>query len=54
MENWYNLSTDEALAKLSTSLDTGLSTEVAQKRLEEYGRNELEQGAKKIFVIQAH
>ncbi|MFB0972224.1 MAG: HAD-IC family P-type ATPase, partial [Neofamilia sp.] len=50
MENWYNLNTEEALAKLETSQNSGLSSEVAQKRLEEYGRNELEQGAKKSLL----
>lgn len=47
MSNWYNLNTEDALAKLDSSLDKGLTSQEAKKRLEEYGRNELEQGAKR-------
>lgn len=50
MDNWYNLNTENALAKLETTQDVGLSSEVAKERLEKYGRNELEQGAKKSLL----
>lgn len=47
---WYNKGKKEVLNELVTNLSYGLSNEEAAKRLEEYGRNELEEQAKKSFV----
>ncbi len=40
MEKWYSQTSDEILKKLQTS-KVGLSSEEVQKRLEQYGKNEL-------------
>lgn len=48
-ENWYNQSPDEALQKLETS-NSGLPSEIANKRLEKYGKNELKKEEKKPFI----
>lgn len=50
MENWYNLDTEDAIKKLETSEKSGLSSEEASRRLEKYGRNELEKGKKKSLA----
>ncbi|MCG0276398.1 MAG: calcium-transporting P-type ATPase, PMR1-type [Thermosediminibacteraceae bacterium] len=41
-KNWYTLQSTEAAEILKTHLSKGLSSEVAQQRLKEYGYNELE------------
>lgn len=38
---WYQLEANEVAKKLNTDLEKGLSKDLAQKRLEEYGYNEL-------------
>lgn len=40
-EGWHSLKTDEALAKLESSLTNGLTSQEVQKRLSEFGPNEL-------------
>lgn len=50
MENWYNYSTEEALRKQGSNEKSGLSSEEAAKRLEKFGKNELEQGKKKSLI----
>ncbi len=40
---WYKLSTDDVLERLTTSANQGLGNEEAQRRLQQYGRNELEE-----------
>lgn len=47
---WYNKGKKEVLNELGTDLSHGLSNREAAKRLEEYGRNELEEQVKKSFV----
>lgn len=49
LDNWYNQSVEDSLKSLETSKD-GLSTEVATKRLDEFGRNELKKEEKKPFI----
>jgi Ca2+-transporting ATPase len=41
-DSWYALPLDEVAAKLDTRLDSGLSHAETQRRLDEYGPNELE------------
>jgi len=43
---WHTLSTEETLRKLETSLESGLSTAEAQRRLEKDGPNELTESAR--------
>lgn len=40
---WHSLEPNNALQQLSTSADTGLTTEEVQQRLQKYGPNELEE-----------
>jgi len=47
---WYNKGKKEVLDELRTDLSHGLSNNEAARRLEEYGRNELEEQAKKSFI----
>ncbi|MEE1219418.1 MAG: cation-translocating P-type ATPase [Ruminococcus sp.] len=49
MENWYQLSRDEALDKLGVD-SQGLSSDKAAKLLEEHGENVLEEGKKKSVL----
>ena len=42
MTDWYQQETDDVLRQLATSFDAGLSSAEAQRRLEEYGPNELQ------------
>jgi len=53
---WFNRTPEEALEKLQSNADNGLSTSTVQNRLTEYGGNELNQaeGASpiKIFLEQ--
>jgi len=46
MNNWWNLSTADTLVKLNTSAAAGLSEQEAQRRLAEYGPNELKATAR--------
>jgi len=46
---WYNKGKNEVLKELNTNLSAGLSEKEAEKRIEVYGRNELEEQAKKSF-----
>ncbi len=47
---WYNKGKNEVLNELRTDLSHGLSNSEAAKRLEEHGRNELEEQVKKSFI----
>lgn len=47
---YYQKSSSLILQELETDKDTGLTTEVAQERLEKYGPNELKEEAKKSFL----
>ena len=49
-ENWFNLSSDDAIKKLESNETVGLSDEKVAERSEKYGLNEL-QGAKKKSVF---
>ncbi|SHH50049.1 Ca2+-transporting ATPase [Anaerosphaera aminiphila DSM 21120] len=46
---WYNKSPEDTLKELESS-NKGLSTEIAQKRLQEFGKNELKKEEKKPFI----
>src|SRR3989338_9172826 len=43
---WHTRTTRDIFAKLNTSIEQGITQEEAEKRLEEYGRNRLQEGAK--------
>ena len=47
---WYNKGKNEVLKELNTNLRAGLSEKEAKRRIEVYGRNELEEEAKKSFL----
>jgi len=47
--SWHAISGDETLQKLATELEKGLSNEEAEKRLLEYGPNQLEEGKRTTF-----
>ncbi len=47
---WYNKGKKEVLNELGIDLNYGLSKNEAAKKLEKYGKNELEQQAKKSFI----
>jgi Ca2+-transporting ATPase len=47
---WHALSREEVLEKLGSGLDRGLSKEEADKRLEQYGPNQLKEGKKTSFL----
>ena len=52
MSDWYKLESEDVVQQLNTSLSAGLNTEEANKRLEQYGLNELvEKGAKSPWLI---
>ncbi|RVU54275.1 calcium-translocating P-type ATPase, PMCA-type [Anaerosphaera multitolerans] len=46
---WYNKSSETALQELESSKD-GLTLDIAEKRLQEFGRNELKKEEKKPFI----
>jgi len=50
MISWYTLSSDETLQKLDTKLEEGLSNKEAEKRLQAYGPNQLEEGKRTTFL----
>jgi Ca2+-transporting ATPase len=43
-DKWYALTGEEALRRLDTNLETGLTNEETQKRQQEFGKNELPSG----------
>lgn len=47
---WYNKGKKDVIKELGTDLSYGLSSKEAAKRLENYGRNELEEQSKKGFI----
>ena len=47
---WYNKGKGEVLKELSTDISVGLSEKEAERRIEEYGTNELEVQAKKSML----
>jgi len=47
---WYNKGKREVLNELKTDLNHGLSSGEAEKRLDEFGRNELQEQTKKSFM----
>jgi Ca2+-transporting ATPase len=47
---WYNKGKNEILKELNTNLSIGLSEKEAEKRIERYGKNELEVQAKKSIL----
>ena len=47
---WHALSREQALEKLDSSLDQGLTAEQAQSRIDKYGLNQLEEGKKTTFL----
>jgi Ca2+-transporting ATPase len=49
--NWYNQGTNQAAAKLRADLKTGLSGEAAEKRIAQYGYNELKE-KEKVTLLQ--
>lgn len=52
MSNWYQLEPEEAVRKLNSDAETGLTDAEAQKRLAQYGHNELiEKGIKSPWRI---
>jgi Ca2+-transporting ATPase len=48
--DWYNLDVDQVLDKLSTDKENGLSSQEAEKRLNEYGENRIKEQKKKPFI----
>ena len=51
-QTWYTLSPEETLTKQGVNIEQGLSTQESQKRLEQFGPNELiERGAKPPWQI---
>jgi len=47
---WHSLNSDEVLQRLETTLQDGLSSETAAKRLEEYGPNQLVEKPRPTFL----
>lgn len=47
---FYQLSVEEAVSRLKTNLKSGLSPSEAEKRLEEYGHNELKEGKRRPMI----
>ncbi len=47
---WHALSHEKVLEKLDSHLETGLSTQEVQSRIEKYGPNQLEEGKKTTFL----
>lgn len=46
---WHTKTAAEALRELNTDAGKGLSSAQARRRLEQYGKNQLEEGKKKAF-----
>lgn len=51
MANWFSMTPGEVTEKLETNLMTGLTSEEAAKRLEKFGKNELESQEKPSFLM---
>ena len=49
--NWFNKSVEETIDKLKTDANQGLSSKDLEKRKEEYGLNELQEGKKKSLFV---
>lgn len=47
--SWYKQDVDQVVKALDTNTSTGLSNQEVEKRLDQYGRNELKEGKKKSF-----
>ncbi len=47
---WYQKKQEELFSELNTSIETGLSSSEVEKRLTEYGHNELKEEEKKSFM----
>jgi len=50
-ENWHNLSVEQIIEKLKTSINTGLSSAQAQKNLLEFGENKLPEKKKQSILV---
>ncbi|MHB8707158.1 MAG: cation-transporting P-type ATPase, partial [Coriobacteriia bacterium] len=54
--DWHVTSTDDTITELDSHAESGLSSEEAARRLEQYGLNELRKGEKapawKMFLAQ--
>lgn len=50
LKEWYNKSKEEIITELGSDENLGLSDEEATRRIEKYGKNELEAQAKKSFL----
>ena len=50
-EKWYTLSADTTIDTLKTSIEKGLTTAEAEKRLSEYGENKLPEKKKQSFFV---
>lgn len=50
MTQYFNRESAEVISELKTNASTGLSTDEASLRLEEYGYNKIESGKKKSFI----
>ena len=48
--SWHSFSSDEILQRLDTALEKGLTNKEAEKRLQEYGPNQLEEGKRTTFL----
>ncbi len=48
--SWHAISGDETLAKLDTELEKGLNDAEVEKRLQEYGPNQLDEGKRTTFL----
>lgn len=49
--SWHSFSSDEILKKLDTELEKGLTNKEAEKRLLEYGPNQLDEGKSTSFLM---
>ncbi len=48
--SWHSISTDETLSHLGSHLELGLSSEEAEKRLQKFGLNQLEESKRTTFL----
>ena len=51
MTEWYKKSARDVEKELATNTNNGLSQEQAQNRLLQYGKNELKEGERWIFLF---
>ena len=47
---WHSMTSDEVVARLGTNLDKGLSIDLAEQRLAEYGPNQLAEKPRASFL----